>query len=133
MPTVTIEKLVFGGQALAHLDGKACFVWNALPGETVEIRITKNNKKFIEAIATSVIEPSAHRQEPKEAHFLACSPWQIMDFAEENVWKSKIAAEVLESIGKIELKEPLEIYSDPDRQYGYRNKIGFSFIDDWSG
>ena len=32
-----IEKLVPGGQGIATLDdGKKAFIWNALPGETVE-------------------------------------------------------------------------------------------------
>jgi tRNA/tmRNA/rRNA uracil-C5-methylase (TrmA/RlmC/RlmD family) len=40
METVTIEKLVFGGQGLATMeDGRKVFVWNALTGETVQIRI----------------------------------------------------------------------------------------------
>ena len=41
MDTIRIrtEKLIFGGQALAKLEGKTCFVWNALPGEEVTARM----------------------------------------------------------------------------------------------
>jgi tRNA/tmRNA/rRNA uracil-C5-methylase (TrmA/RlmC/RlmD family) len=41
--TVAITKLVHGGQGLGELsDGRKVFVWNALPGETVAIRVIKN-------------------------------------------------------------------------------------------
>ena len=39
---VEIEKIVGGGQALGLLgDGRKVFVWGGLPGETVEIQMTK--------------------------------------------------------------------------------------------
>ena len=39
---VLLEKIVGGGQALGTLeDGRRAFVWGGLPGETVDIRITK--------------------------------------------------------------------------------------------
>ena len=45
---VTIETLVFGGQALARLeDGRVIFVWNALPGEVVDIVIIKKKKQYL--------------------------------------------------------------------------------------
>ena len=42
---IHIEKLVFGGQGLSRLeDGPIAFVWNALPGEEVEIEIERGQK-----------------------------------------------------------------------------------------
>ena len=46
--TLTIEKLVFGGQGFGRTDeGKAAFIWNALPGETVEVEILENKKNSL--------------------------------------------------------------------------------------
>ena len=70
---VEIEKLVFGGQGMArlpslgaqttsgqgHIDGKIAFVWNALPGETVEIDVIQNRKTHLEGVAKT--SPSASR------------------------------------------------------------------------
>ena len=42
LETLTLEKIVGGGQALGTLaDGYKCFVWGGLPGETVTVRVTK--------------------------------------------------------------------------------------------
>lgn len=127
MPKVLIEKLVGGGTGLAHIEGKAVFVWNALPGEEVEIEFLKNKKDYAEAVATKIITPSPERMEPLEACFLSSSPWQIMKFDFENEWKRKIAAEQYSKIGDMILSfENLEIETD-GKETGYRNKIEFSF------
>jgi len=73
-----IQKLVFGGQALAHQAGETFFVWNALPGEKVKARILHRHKKIYEAVVEEIIKPSADRLEAREDHHLSCSPWQIM-------------------------------------------------------
>ncbi len=42
MAQMRIEKLVFGGQGVGRIDGKVMFAWNALPGEVVEVQVTKS-------------------------------------------------------------------------------------------
>ena len=84
---IRIEKLIFGGQGLGRAGGKVIMAWNALPGEEVEVEITKPKRGYLEGIARKVIEPSPYRIEPKEGHFLSCSPWQILSGEQENVWK----------------------------------------------
>lgn len=124
---ITIESLVFGGEAIGTLpDGKKVFVWNALPGETVRVQLTKNKKSYAKGIAIEILEASPHRQIPKEESYLSTSPWQIMDYAYENEMKVELAKNVYADIGDIEVPE-IPIYGDGDHQYGYRNKIEFSF------
>jgi 23S rRNA (uracil1939-C5)-methyltransferase len=42
MQQVKLDKIVGGGQALGTLDdGRKVFVWNGLPGESVEFDISK--------------------------------------------------------------------------------------------
>ncbi|MBI4992598.1 MAG: class I SAM-dependent RNA methyltransferase [Candidatus Magasanikbacteria bacterium] len=123
---VNIEKLVFGGQGLGRLDdGRVCFVWNALPGEEVDIEIIKNKKTHLEAMAAEIIQPSPERIESREEHFLSCSPWQIMSLAAENKWKKEIAVETYKKLGGIDAGD-LEILGD-EAEYGYRNKMEYSF------
>ena len=127
--TVTIEKLVFGGQGMARLpDGKVVFVWNALPGEEVEIEIIKKKKDVVEAVATKILKPSPERVEPKDNHFLSSAPWQMMDWSKENDYKQQIAVEQYGRIGGLILSaNPPEVVSAGE-PYGYRNKIEFSFV-----
>lgn len=121
-----IEKLVFGGQGIAHANEQTFFVWNALAGEEVEIEIVKKRKGIREAVATQILTPSPDRVAPQETHFLSCSPWQIISPARELEWKVNMAKEVYEHIGKLQLTE-LPIVSIPNADYGYRNKMEFSF------
>lgn len=124
----TAEKLVFGGQALAHYEGKAVFLWNALPGEEVDALITRRNKNHWEGVATEIITPSLQRIQPIEPHYLSSSPWGILSLENELQYKREIALETYARIGKVSFPFDLEIDSD-DQTYGYRNKIEFSFYE----
>ena len=44
---IKIDKLVYGGEGLGFLNGKACFVSHALPGETVEVEMVQSKKNFL--------------------------------------------------------------------------------------
>jgi 23S rRNA (uracil1939-C5)-methyltransferase len=125
--TLTLDKIVGGGQTLGQLDyGKKAFVWGGLPGEKVEIQVTKKKSNFLEGVVTDVIEPSKERVEPKDPEsYLSTSPWQIMTFEAEHHYKAALIEEAFE-LHDIVLPEPIEVYSD-GQQFGYRNKIEFSF------
>ncbi len=91
---ISIEKLVFGGQGMAHLpDGRVVFVWNALPDEIVDITTFKHKKTHVEGVATNITKVSPGRITPKDDHFLSTSPWQIISYENENAWKRDIAIE----------------------------------------
>ncbi|MEI7631837.1 MAG: TRAM domain-containing protein [bacterium] len=132
MEEVTIEKLVHGGQGLATLsDGRKVFVWNALPGEVVNIRLLKSKKGFAEALAEEIIKPSADRISPREpASYLATSPWQIMTFEAENKSKKEILAEAF-AREKVDL--PDFKFEFGKKSEGYRSKMEFGFWGDNEG
>jgi 23S rRNA (uracil1939-C5)-methyltransferase len=126
--TVTIEKLIFGGQGLANHEGKKVFVWNALPGEKVDALVYEKKRTYSEAIATKIHTPSPDRITPNEDHHMSCSPWQIITPETEMEWKNTIAREMFEHAGLIRSETPIEIYNDLSQQYEYRNKMEFSFM-----
>jgi 23S rRNA (uracil1939-C5)-methyltransferase len=124
---VKLDKIVGGGQAIGTLeDGCKIFVWGGLPGETVNVQITKKKSKLAEGFVKEVIVPSAERIEPLDKDsYLSTSPWQIMNFESEQRYKSALIEEAYE-LHDIVLPAAIEIYSD-DKQFGYRNKIEFSW------
>lgn len=124
--TVTTQKIVYGGQALAELsDGKKVFIWGALPEETVVIETFKNKKSYAEAFVTEVISPSRQRVEPRDPEsYTSTSPWQILDYAYENELKQQLIEEQFEQHG---LEVKLNAFSAPQEPYEYRNKVEFSF------
>jgi len=126
-----IDRLVFGGQGLGEARDRVVFAWNVLPGEDAVIRLTKKNRKFYEGIAEQIMNPSPDRIAPQEAHYLSCSPWQIMSQNRENDYKKEIAFETYQRIGGFTPKQ-LDIVADGNN-YGYRNKIEFSFTQGTTG
>ena len=128
--TVTVDKLIQGGQALARFAGKVCFLWNALPGETVEARVLEEKKGYLQATALQIQTAAPERLPPQEAHFLACSPWQILSWEAENLWKCEIAREAFARAGLAgAMPAPLEIAAAPWPQTGTRNKLEYHFIE----
>lgn len=124
---IVLDKIVGGGQALGSLDyGKKAFVWGGLPGEKVNVQLTKKKSSFVEGIVTEVLEASEERVTPvDETSYLSTSPWQIMKFEAEQHYKSALIEEAFE-LHDIVLPNAIEVYSD-GKEYGYRNKIEFSF------
>ena len=156
MDEVAIEKLVHGGQGLGTLaDGRKVFVWNALPGETVRVRIIKKKRSYAEAIAEEILKASPERIDPLEDNYLATSPWQMMTFEAENRYKSAIVKELFTHEGVVIPKENLESsgkkgdlstsparagFAEDDRavvsvgsEFHYRNKMEYSFWGDDDG
>lgn len=125
---VIIEKIVPEGKSLAHIDGKAIFVWGGLPGETVEIEITKDKKSFAEAKMLKVVKPSPGRIKPEEDHYLICSPWQVLDYDKQIEYKTALLAEAYQNIAGEKVK--IDNFYKSKQHYGYRTKFEFSFTYD---
>ena len=125
--TLTLEKIVGGGQALGTLaDGRKCFVWGGLPGETVTVRITKKKSHFVEAVVEEVISPSPDRIQPRDPDsYLSTSPWQIMPLEVEQTYKAQLINDAF-TLHNVTLPAAIDIYCD-NVAYGYRNKVEFSW------
>ena len=127
LETLTLEKIVGGGQALGTLaDGRKCFVWGGLPGETVTVRITKKKSHFVEAIVKEVISPSPDRIQPRDPDsYLSTSPWQIMPLEIEQIYKKQLIDDAF-TLHNVALPAAIDVYCN-NVAYGYRNKVEFSW------
>ena len=127
LETIRLDKIVGGGQALGTLaDGRKCFVWGGLPGETVTVRITKKKSHFVEAIVEEVVSPSPDRIRPHDPDsYLSTSPWQIMPLEIEQAYKRQLIDDAF-TLHNVTLPAAIDIYCD-DVAYGYRNKVEFSW------
>ena len=123
----TLKKIVGGGQSLGeYTDGRKLFVWGGLPGETVQVQVTKKRSKLAEGRVVEVLTASDERVEARDPDsFLSTSPWQIMKPEVESHYKAALIEEAFE-LHDIVLPNPIEVASD-DIRYGYRNKVEFSF------
>jgi 23S rRNA (uracil1939-C5)-methyltransferase len=128
---VTIEKMIHGGQGLATLaDGRKVFVWGALPGERVAVRLIKQKNSYAEAIAEAVLEASPQRIPAREANYLATSPWQIIPLAAENEYKKQIVQELFQ---QAHVALPDFVMTSAGDDWHYRNKMEYSFWGDDDG
>ena len=119
-----IDKLVPGGQGIATLeDGKKAFIWNALPGETVDFDITKNKHSYCEGIATAISSPNPHRIAPKDECYLSTSPWQIMDYAYELEQKREL---VKECFAQQHIAIEPNLTQTDGKDFYYRNKMEYA-------
>ena len=125
--TLTLDKIVGGGHALGTLaDGRKCFVWGGLPGETVTVRITKKKSHLVEAVVEEVISPSPNRIQPRDPDsYLSTSPWQIMPLEVEQTYKAQLINDAF-TLHNVTLPAAIDIYCD-NVAYSYRNKVEFSW------
>jgi 23S rRNA (uracil1939-C5)-methyltransferase len=119
---LSIEKLVYGGDGLAHADGNTVFVPYVLPGEEVRAAAKTKKKKLIWAELLEVSSPAKERGKAKCAHFQKCGGchYQHISPAEQLRLKKGILCETLSRLGGIAWDSAIvEHTAEP---YGYRNR-----------
>ena len=120
-----IDDYTAEGQGVAHVEGCAVFVPNAIAGEKVLLRIEKAQKTWASGKITQILEKSPHRvnrQCPVAKLCGGCDFWH-MDYEEETRLKANRVKQALNRIGGENLEE-IPILSAPTCQ-GYRNKAQY--------
>jgi|WetSurMetagenome_2_1015567.scaffolds.fasta_scaffold00656_12 23S rRNA (uracil1939-C5)-methyltransferase len=127
--TVTIDKMVHGGEGLCRTGGGVAFVSGALPGEKVRARIERNAGGAVHAVAVEILEPSAGRREPACRHFGTCGgcDWLHIRYKEQRAFKKDIFLECLKRIGKINELPAVEIVESPEFEYRVRAQFKLDF------
>jgi 23S rRNA (uracil1939-C5)-methyltransferase len=126
---VSIEKLVYGGDGLAHADGNTVFVPYVLPGEEVRAAAKSKRKKIVWTQLLEVTSASAQREEARCAHFQTCGGchYQHIPIAEQLRLKKEILRETLSRLGGIQWDG--EIREHAAEPYGYRNRAQWAVRD----
>jgi 23S rRNA (uracil1939-C5)-methyltransferase len=130
---LTVEDLAFGGRALSKAGGFVTFIENALPGDLVLARVYRKRKRYAEAHAERIIQPSPFRVEPRCEHVPVCGGCRFQDLAytEQLRHKERQVAECLTHLGRIRVEPRPAI---PAAQlFHYRNKMEYSFGRDAEG
>lgn len=123
--TLTIEKLVYGGDGLARLDGKVIFTPYVLPGETVQADIDRVKNDLWRGRLIDVTSPSAARVTPECPYFRRCGGcnYQHAGYAFQVEQKRSILREVLRRVGKIEFDGEIEAVAGEPWQYRNRAQL----------
>lgn len=130
LKNVNIERVAAEGRGLGRSDGKVIFVDYAIPGDVVDVRLTKNKKDFAQGKIQKLIEPSSLRVKPFCDHFGLCGGcrWQHITYEQQIEYKEGIVDEALRRIGKLDGFE-LEPIMGCEQTKFYRNKMEYTFSD----
>jgi 23S rRNA (uracil1939-C5)-methyltransferase len=119
---VKIEKLVYGGDGLAHADGRTVFVPFVLPDEVAAVRLVQDRKKFARGHLETLLETSPARVAAACAHFTRCGGchYQHIPYEAQLRFKAEILRETLSRLGRVKFEG--EIIAHPSPPFGYRNR-----------
>ncbi len=126
LENVEIEAIAAEGKCLLHYDDKVVFVPFCVPGDIVDIQITKKKHSFMEGRVINFIQYSDVREKPMCSHFGVCGgcKWQNLPYTEQLKAKQQQVFDQLTRIGKIELPEINPILGSV-KTSEYRNKLEF--------
>ena len=128
LENIEIKKIAAEGKSIAYVDEKVLFVPNTVPGDIVDVQVTRKRKSFLEGFIVNVRKYSDIRTEPFCAHFGVCGgcKWQNLPYQLQTEFKQQEIVDNLQRIGKVELQNVSPIISSPKTTY-YRNKLEYTF------
>jgi 23S rRNA (uracil1939-C5)-methyltransferase len=125
---LTVENFASEGKCIARHDGFVIFLSDAVPGDTVRVRIDKVKRSFCVGKAVSILKASPLRTTPPCKYFGVCGgcSWQHALYEAQLQLKRQTVIDALERIGGFEEIDVLPTVPS-NEVYFYRNKIEFSF------
>ena len=120
---VTVEKLVYGGDGLARLDGRVVFAPFVLPGERIRARAEQEKPGLVRARMLEVLETAPDRVTAPCSVFGRCGGchYQHAPYDYQLAAKRSILVEELRRLGKI--AAPAGIAVIAAEPFGYRNRV----------
>ena len=128
LENIEIKKIAAEGKSIAYVDEKVLFVPNTVPGDIVDVQVTRKRKSFLEGFIVNVRKYSDIRTEPFCSHFGVCGgcKWQNLPYQLQTEFKQQEIVDNLQRIGKVELQNVSPIIGSPKTTY-YRNKLEYTF------
>lgn len=128
LENVKIEAVAAEGKSLAHVDGTVVFVEFAVPGDIVNVKVTKKKKNYMEGFILEIVKPSEYRLQPFCEHFGICGGcrWQPLPYDMQLKAKQQQVWDQLVRIGHLEIPDISPILPSDKTKY-YRNKLEFTF------
>ena len=125
---VTMTGFAAEGKSVARVDGYVVFVPFVVPGDVVDLQVTRKKHSYMEARAIKFYEYSADRVTPLCPHFGVCGgcKWQMLNYAKQLEYKQQQVVDQLIRLGKLDIPEIRPIFGATHIEW-YRNKLEFSF------
>ena len=129
----TPHKLVYGGDALGHHEGRPVLVPHALPGELLEVEPVRTAKGVVHARLLRVLTPSAQRVDAPCPYYGGCGgcQYQHLGAAQQASAKQEILRETLRRLGKINWSGEISVHAA--QPWNYRNQAQLKVAREASG
>ncbi len=116
------------GFGVGKTQEQVVFVKHAVPGDIVDVQITKKRSKYKLGVIVNTHHSSDKRTNAVCEHFGTCGgcKWQNMQYKWQLHYKQKHVVDTLERIAKIKLPEISNIIGS-EKTYHYRNKLEYTF------
>ncbi len=116
------------GKAIARVDGVVVFTTGVIPGDIVDLQVTKKREKYQEARVVRIQTDSPDRIPAFCEHFDICGgcKWQYLQYDKQLYYKQKQVYDQLKRIGKVAEPVVMPIKGSADSTF-YRNKLEFTF------
>jgi 23S rRNA (uracil1939-C5)-methyltransferase len=125
---ITINDIGAEGKSLARINDLVVFTTHAIPGDVVDLQVTKKRKRYLEARIVRFHQYSDKRKEPFCIHFGLCGgcKWQNLGYEDQLDFKQKQVEDQLRRIGHIDLPPVMPVLGSA-KTILYRNKLEFTF------
>ena len=130
LENIEITGIAAEGKALTRVNDMVVFVPYCVPGDIVDLQVTRKKHSFMEARVERIVKPSEERCEAVCTHYGVCGgcKWQILPYEAQLRYKQQQVVDNLTRIGKVALPEISPILGSK-HIYEYRNKLEFTFAD----
>jgi 23S rRNA (uracil1939-C5)-methyltransferase len=127
--TLSIEKLIYGGDGLSHTEDCTVFVPYVLPGEQVTAAVRTRKKRLIHAKLLDVKQPSPTRIAALCPHFGVCGGchYQHIPASQQTEFKKEILRETLSRLGGVKWDGQIKVHTA--EPFAYRNRAQWAFRD----
>lgn len=125
---VAITRMAAEGRSLAQTDRGTLFVEHTVPGDLVDVQVTRRKGHALEGYVVTYHARSPLRIDPICAHFGVCGgcQWQSVPYAMELEMKQQQVYDQLARIGHLTLPPCNPILGAATQTY-YRNKLEYTF------
>lgn len=122
--TLSIDRIIPGGDGLGHHDGLAVFVPLSAPGDELAIRIVEAKPDYLRGEIASILKPGPDRVRPSCPLYGQCGGCNLMHLSYQAQLEAKrgMVREAWRRAGGL---DELELDAEPSAPFGYRNRAQF--------
>lgn len=119
---IITEKMAFGGNSIAKVNGKTLFVPFSMPGEKLSVRITESKRDYDVCEIVQILEASEHRVQPTCQYYGICGGCNMMhiDYEHQKELRKQMLYDILKNNGIEYDIENIKVIEGPATNYRAR-------------